>query len=138
MSHLAQIEKERAERKSALAEARNEQRATDMSRLNELEIEHGDSNVAFVEVDRFSPGLPTIAVVRSLRKSELKRFRDMTRPNGADAAAAADMAADSAWLYPDKGSDEHKALIEAVPGIATRAGVAAVHLAAGMEQAEGK
>lgn len=135
---LEQIERERAERKAALAEARAEQRERDMQRLNELEIEHGDSNVAFVEVDRFSPGLPTIAVVRALRRPELKRFRDMTRPAGADAAAAAEMGAESAWLYPDKGSDAYKALVDAVPGILTRAGVAAVHLAAGMEQVEGK
>lgn len=138
MVDLATIEAERAARKEALAEARAAQYAVDLSHLNDLEIERGDENVASVDVGRYSPGLPTMVVVRPCTRLELKRFRDRTKQEGSDAGAAAEEAALSALLYPAKESPEWKALIEAVPGMAIRAGVAAVQLAAGVESKEGK
>jgi len=138
MDLLAKIEQERTERKELLNAARNQQRAVDMARLNELEIERGDGNIASVEVGRHSPGMVTMVVVRSLNKNELKRFRDRTKREGADTAAAAEEATGSTLLYPAKDSEEWTTLLEAVPGIAVRAGVAAVQLSAGLEQTEGK
>lgn len=132
------IEEQRAERKAALKAARAQQREIDLAALNDLEIEHGDDNVVAVEVARYSPGLPTIVVVRSLGKAELKRFRDQTRGKNGDNAAAAEQAARSSLLYPAKDSSEWAALCEAVPGVVVRAGVEAVHLSAGIGQAEGK
>jgi len=132
------IEREREARKAALLEARTAQRAIDLEALNALEIERGDENVAAINVDRFSFGLVTLVVVRPLTKHELKRFRDRTKKEGSDASAAAEEAAESTVLYPAKDSDAWKALLDAVPGMAVRAGVAAVKLAAGVEQAEGK
>lgn len=135
---LQDIERERAERKEALAVERNKQLLDDMKRLNEIEIERGDNNVTAVHVERYSPGVATLGIVRGLRKAELKRFRDRVRGEKADNAAAAEEAAMSALLYPEKGSDLWKATVEAAPGFVVRLGVAAVHLAAGLEQAEGK
>jgi len=88
MVDLEQIEIERAQRKELLAEQRRQQHAIDIARLNELEIEHGDDGVARVDVGRYAPGLPTLVVVRPLKKAELKRFRDRVRGEGADNAAA--------------------------------------------------
>lgn len=133
---IEQIEREREARKEALREARAAQRAQDIEALNALEIEHGDENVASVPIDRFSPGVPTFVVVRALTKHELKRFRD--RSKATDAAKAAEEAAESSVLYPSRDGDVWRALLEAIPGIAVRAGVAAVQLAAGVDAAEGK
>ena len=138
MVDLEQIEIERAQRKELLAEQRRQQHAIDVARLNELEIEHGDDGVARVDVGRYAPGLPTLVVVRALKKAELKRFRDRVRGEGADNAAAAEEAAIAALLYPSRDSDEWRALLDAVPGVLVRAGVAAVELAAGIERATGK
>jgi hypothetical protein len=135
---LDMIEEQRAERKAALARARAEQRARDIAALNDLEIEHGDENVASVDVARYSPGLPTMVVVRSLKPPELKRFRDTSRGENADTAAAAEQAGRSALLYPAKDSDEWKSLCAMMPGIVVRAGVAAVQLSAGIAEASGK
>jgi hypothetical protein len=132
------IERERLARKEALAQARAEQYAKDLDRLNALEIERGDENVAAVEIGRYSPGLVTMVVVRALSKHELRRFRDRTRGEKSNAASAAEEAAESALLYPERDSAEWSALVDAVPGVLVRAGVAAVQLAAGLDAAEGK
>lgn len=135
---IKQIESEREARKAALLDARNAQHVIDLEALNALEIERGDENVAAVNVDRFSPGLVTLVVVRPLSKHELKRFRDRVKRESGDASSAAEEAAESTLLYPAKDSPEWKALLDAVPGMSVRAGVAAVQLAAGVEQVEGK
>jgi len=135
---LDEIESERAARKEALAKQRNEQRAVDVARLNELEIEHGDESVTAVKIGRYLPGIATLAVVRCLKSSELKRYRDRVKGENADNARAAEEAGMSALLYPEKGSDLWKATLDAIPGIPARLGTAAVFLAAGVEQAEGK
>ena len=135
---IEHIEAERAARKEALANAKAEQFAADLAALNDLEVEHGDENVARVGVGRYSLGLPTLVVVRPLSKPELKRFRDRVRGENADAASAADEAGASAMLYPTKDSELYAALIAAAPGVLTRAGTAAVQLAAGMAASEGK
>jgi hypothetical protein len=136
--NIEDLERERAERKEALAEARKGQRLEDLTRVNELEIEHGDENVAVIDIDRYSPGIVTLGVVRCLRKAELKRYRDRIRGDNVDHAAAAEEAAGCALLYPPKDSELWRLTLELVPGVATRFGVAAVHLAAGIERAEGK
>ena len=135
---LHSIEQERAERKEALAKQKAEQQVADLARLNELEIEHGDESVATVRLGRYVPGIATLAVVRCLRPAELKRYRDRVKKENADNARAAEEAGMSALLYPEKGSDLWQATFAAVPGITARLGVAAVYLAAGLEQAEGK
>ena len=136
MATVEQIERERAERKEALAARRAEQRAVDLEALNALEIELGDENVWTIDVGRYSPGLVTLVAGRALNRNELKRWRDQSRGERADAAAAAELAAECVVRYPAQ--DAWRALCEAVPGIAVRVGVAAVQLAAGLEQSEGK
>lgn len=136
--NLHDIELEREARKAALAEARAVQRTEDLKRVNDLEIEHGDENVAVVHVGRYTPGIATLGVVRAIRKAELKRFRDRVRGDKPDYSAAAEEAGLSALLYPSKDSELWKATTEAVPGFLVRLGTAAVQLSAGLEQSEGK
>jgi hypothetical protein len=138
MMDMEQLRAERDARKAALQAARDEQRLADFTRLNELELEHGDDNVAAVEVQRYAPGLTTLVVVRALRRVELKRWRDKTSKDKADQNAAADEAGLCALLYPERESAEWAAICDLVPGVVTRAGLAAVQLAAGVEQLEGK
>lgn len=134
---LEKIRAEREARKAALAVAREEQRLLDETRLNELEVEYGDGYVVGVEIQRFAPGRVTMAVCRSAKEPELKRFRDRTRPQGSDAAVAAAEVAELAVLYPARDSEEWAQLKASVPGLATRIGVAAVQLASGLECEEG-
>jgi hypothetical protein len=141
MDDSTTIESERAARKAALDVERKRQRAIDLEALNALEIEHGDENVAAVKVERYSPGLVTLIVVRALTRPEFKRFqaRLKAKPGEApDNAAATEEAGLSALIYPKLSSEEWKALDRAIPGMAVRAGSAASELTAGLEVSAGK
>lgn len=131
---LSKVEAERAARKEALASQRKEQRVEDLEALNALEIEKGDDAVAAVEIKRYSPGLPTLVVVRALTPAELKRYRDQVS-RGEDKVTPAEVAARAARLYPD--ADVWSEIDRRFPGFAVRAGVQAVELSAALERAEG-
>jgi len=135
---IEDIEKEREERKEALAAARAAQHLIDIAVLNELEIEHGDDNVVTIPVSRYCAGMVTLAVARALRVPEMKRFRDRTKGEDADTASAAEEVTSCCLLYPKKDSPEWGFTCEKVTGLAVRVGSAAVHLAAGVECREGK
>jgi hypothetical protein len=139
MDELEAIEARRAERKAALDVQRKAQRVIDLAALDALEVEHGDSNVATVDVP-YSPGLPTLAAVRCPKPPEVKRYRSRVKPDSkgrpGDPVAAAEELAAVCVVYPDP--DAYAALCEARPGIHVQLGVAAIQLAAGRADDAGK
>ncbi len=135
---LAALEAARAERKAKLANAEAEQRLADLLAIDRLEQEHGDSNVAVLE-SPFTAGLPVMLAVRVPNRAELKRYRDMLKPDKqgrSDAVAAAILIGKACLIYP--APDVFDAVLEARPGVDVQLGVAAVNLAAARASEEGK
>jgi len=137
---IAEIEQKRAERKAALAAAREEQLANDLEALDALEQEHGDHAIARLDVDGFKPGHTAFVALRSPSSIEYQRFCDMIARAGNDAKKkleAQNMLAESCWCYP-KEKDARKAMLEAYPGMLLSVAVRAMKLAEATEAAEGK
>lgn len=137
-----QFEARRATRNKAHQAAQAEQELNDLEAIFELEEEHGVSRVAKVRVP-FTPGLPCYVAVRCPSGVEMKRYRDMAAAVGrkgqmdpAAATKAAEALASSCLIYP--AADVYDALKAERPGIHALAGAAAVHLAVGEVEAEGK
>ncbi len=142
---LDKIEARRAARKADLQAQADAQRATDMQALDDLEVEHGDTNVCRVDVP-YTPGLPTMAVARLPKGIELKRYRSALKVDGqkVDVAAANEAAAllgKTVVVYPDPKTEEGKAMFslmcEARPDLASQLGSRATKLASGKAEAEG-
>ena len=136
---LQELEAKRAARKAALEEQRAAQYAIDLEALDALECEHGDGMVSSVEVPAFSPGLPTMSIVRAPKGVEYKRFRDrIANAKGAGAAIvqAQDELASACRVYPEP--EVYKALCEKFAGLHVSASVAAVKLADARAADEGK
>lgn len=140
MSSIDEIEERRAQRKANLDEDRKVQLAVDLEALDALEIQHGDSNVARLNLP-YSPGLPTFCVVRTPNQHETKRYRfmcaDKTIADESDRLQRAAEALTAVTLvYPDK--DVFERVKAARPGVASQLAFVAVKLATGREDAEGK
>lgn len=139
MPNLEQIEAAREERKAKQELARREQMAVDLEAVDALEIEHGDSNVATIEVP-YQPGLPVLLACRAPKSVEIKRYRDRVkeRSNGkpGDALGAAVELAACCRIYPS--AELYAALLEVRPGLDTQLGVEALKLASGKAASEGK
>jgi len=136
---IAEIEARRAARKAMNEVAYQEQRAVDLERLDALEVEHGDSNVACVDID-YQGGSPTMAIVVAPNKTYVKRYQDRVRPKrdgrAGDPQAAAEELATVCVCYPDK--DVFEFMVDARPGLRVQCGLAALRLAVGREQELGK
>lgn len=136
---LERAERVRRERKEALQAQADEQRAADLEAVNELEVEHGDTNVVMLDVP-FTPGLPTCIAARTPNDAEIKRYRHRLRAHKEgekpDTVRAAEELADLVRIYPD--ADAYSKLRAARPGIHVQLGSAAVKLAAAREESEGK
>jgi hypothetical protein len=134
-------EAKRAMRKAELADKYDAQRATDLEAVIDLEEKHGDSRVKVLNVP-FTPGLPTLIVVRCAQPVEIKRYRAqrmLDKKGNADLGAintAAETLADLCVVYPD--AETYARLREERPGIHAQAGMLAVKLAEGREDDEGK
>lgn len=139
MSKLQEIEARRAARKAALAEQEDTQRAEDLEALDALEVEHGDSNIAHVDV-AFTPGLPTLAAVKAPSRNVIKRYRDRVKPrkNGqaGDPTEAAIELCGACRVYPD--AEVFAQMLEARPGLDSQLGLLALRLAVGVEEEKGK
>lgn len=139
MSDLAEIEAKRAARKAELQAARDAQKAIDLEAIDALEVEHGDSNIATLEIP-FSPDLPVMLAVRTPKPAELKRYRDRVKAKKdgtpGDPLMAAQEIAAVCIVYPSK--DVYAAVLEKRNGIDAQLGVLAVGLCAGKAEAEGK
>jgi hypothetical protein len=133
---LAEIEARRAARKEAAAQAKAEQYAKDLEALDALEEEYGAGKVTSLEVAFYSPGLPTMAIVRAPKGIEYKRLRDRARSKNSDPGLGADELADVCVVYPEP--DVYKQMRETFPGIHDSAFVAANKLAEGKAKDEGK
>jgi hypothetical protein len=123
------INARRAARKQALSELEAEQRLEDLTAVDALEIEHGDSNVSTVEIP-FTPGLPLILAARCPTKAEIKRYRDQVqgRKGGEpNYALGAETLGACCLVYPDKETFEKVGA--ARPGACSALGLAALKLA---------
>ncbi len=137
---LEEIEARRAKRKAAAAEQRAEQRRTDMSALDALEVEHGDGCVMSLDTERFVPGIPTLVVVKTPSGELYKRFCQQVRKAGENKEArglAQDLLAKSCWIYPSEDA-ERAAMLEAFPGTLVSITIEAAKLAELKTDAEGK
>ena len=133
---LEDIQAKRAARKAKAEAERKAQYELDLEELDMLEEKHGDSNVGYVEV-AYSPGLPTLAVVRTPAPSELKRYRDRVREKsksadlGPDTGKAAEELAAVCLVYPE--ADVFAGMLAARPGLGAQLGLVAIGLAVGDE-----
>lgn len=127
---VADIEAKRAARKAALEEQRTAQYEKDLESLDAMELEHGDGMVSSVEVPAYSPGLPTMAIVRAPKGVEYKRFRDRIAGGGGKGPSivqAQDELASACRVYPEP--EQYKAMCERFAGLHVSMSVAAVKLA---------
>lgn len=142
-SALKQVEARREARKAAQRKAADDQLALDLEAIDAIETQLGDGNVAVVRLP-YAPGLPAAAAVRCPKPAELKRFRDRVSPQKdsrnrevqPDTAKAAEELAAVCLVYPER--EAYEQLCAARPGLAAQLGGAAVKLAVGAEEAEGK
>lgn len=139
MATREEIETARAERKAKLSSDAAEQALRDLEAINELELKHGDENIASDTV-AYSPGLPTMWAVRTPTEAEIKRFRARVKPSKdgspGDGIAAAVELGSACRVYPE--AEAYAKLLKARPGIDTALGTAALKLSAGAATEEGK
>jgi len=137
---IAEIEGRRAARKAELDEQRKVQLALDLEQLDELELKHGDNLVVRINVDRYVPDLPTMAVFRLPNPAETKRYKAQIQPrkNGqpGDAIAAAETLGQAALLYPEP--DVFTRMCETFTTLLTNAAVTAIKASEGRAEEEGK
>jgi hypothetical protein len=140
---LAEIEKKRADRKAGLQKQQDAQLVKDLCALNDLEEQYGDGKVARVDLATYTPGLPTMVIVRAATRLEHKRFQDMCAKSDkkehvakADAIKAVNLVADSCIVYPDR--EIYEQIREVCGGVHGVAGNAALALFSGQVAEEGK
>ena len=132
---IDEINARREARKAALAARAAEQETRDIEALDDFEAERGDTSVAAVRV-AYTPGLTTMAIVRCPTRAEIKRFQARTKGKDPDVVAAATELAEACLLYPQ--GEAYAQLVEARPGLPVQLGTAAIRLATGQAEAEGK
>lgn len=132
---LSEVEKKRQDRKLILAKQRDEQYAKDLEAIDALEVEHGDTNIAILEVP-FTLGMPVLAAVRTPTDPETKRYRSRVQAKNADTAAASEEVGMSCVVYPT--GDVLEALLQARPGVRVQLGTSALGLATATAKAEEK
>lgn len=140
-SKLEEIEKRRAERKSALAVKKEEQKVKDLEALDALEIEHGDGSVCALQVEGYREGIPTMVVLKAPSQVEYKRFTDMIARASVKNSTSARVDAQhligkTCWLYPEK--EEQTKMLEAFPGLLLAIALKATQLAEATQVEEGK
>lgn len=137
LSPLELIEAKRAARKAKHQAEYELQRAVDLEALDELEIEHGDANVASLDVP-FAVGQVTLVAVRLPKPAEVKRFRARVKDTGrkkADPVAGTEELGESCAIYP--AAEALQALLAERPAVLSQMGVAALKLATANAEAEG-
>ena len=138
---IAEIEARRSERSKSDELSQKRQRLIDLAKIEELEIELGESNLAKIEVP-YTPGCVTIVAARTPTKPEIKRYRFRTRDQKVkpdqipDTSEGAEELALSTFRYPagDDGKPDKEAfekLCTARPGLLAQLGYAAAALVVG-------
>jgi hypothetical protein len=145
-TELEAKERARDKRKAAVKQARDAQRLVDLTAIEEVEIELGDSNVTVIDIP-YTAGLPTCVACRTPTDPELKRYRHRVASGAArndegktsDPLAgvkAAEELADLVRVYP--ADDKYAEIRKARPGVHLQLGTAAVGLAVGRREQEAK
>jgi hypothetical protein len=138
---LAEREAKRAEAAHARQEAHDKQRLSDLDFLEIAEVEHGATNVDFVNVP-FTPGLPTLVIVRVPSPPEMKKYRYDAKPKKPDdpltahITSANESIADMCLVWP--AADVFAKICDARPGVKAQCGGAAIRLSLGHQEEEGK
>lgn len=137
MGDIEDIEARIAKMREAASVARTEQRAEDMRAFEGAMCEHGVDRVALVDWASWTPELPTMAIFRTPKKMEFKRFQDTANGKSATANRDATHALGFTCLvYPER--DVFDKMLEASPGLVTIGGQHCARLAAGQAEEEGK
>lgn len=138
---LAALKAQRAERAKAADDAADAQRVVDMTAVLELEDTFGASSLKVIHLPA-TAGLPTLIVVRRAEPAYLKRYRSqqsLTKKGNVDLGSinvAAENVADHSVIYPD--AETYARVRETFGGVHAQAGLAAIKLAEGREDDEGK
>lgn len=135
-------------RRSALAkaekEARQEQEATDLEAIADLEDLYGHERVIRISLGPWKPGMgPASIAVKVPLGSELNLSKFIQRINRAkegsqEKLSAQDDLAKECWIYPPRGSDAYKAALECAPLILSNAALQIVNASQGVVEQEGK
>ena len=99
-------------------------------------IEEYDGDVAKVPLAQYRKGLPTFAVVRAPKRTEMKRFQDRVSKDKSKATDAQVQLAYTCLVYPDK--DTFEKILERVAAFDVSCGGAALNLSVGKTKEEGK
>ena len=140
-ARIEAAEKRRADRRAAAAGAREAQHATDLEALEALEVEHADSSLARLDLDRHVAGQPTFVILKTPGSAQYKRFVDQVsraaeKSNMAGRREAQDLLARSCWVYPAEAAQA--AMLEHFPGLLVSIALRASQLVEGKAEAEGK
>lgn len=136
-------------RRSALAksekEARQEQEATDLEAIADLEDLYGHERVIRISLGPWKPGMgaPASVAVKIPLGAEMNLAKFVQRINRAkdgsqEKLSAQDDLAKECWIYPPKGSDAYKAALEIAPMILVNAALQVVLASQGVVESEGK
>lgn len=137
---IQQLEEKRELLKNERAKLEKAQYAVDLEARIELEEEY--ESIAGVKVVKFVRGQPTHAFVRSPKPGEYKRYKDLVfrtqqKQDSKGTKEAQEQLATSCWVYP-KTKEEREKMLEEFPGILTPIALAAINLAEGRAEEEGK
>lgn len=144
LSPLEQIRAVRKARQDELQRQHDAQLVIDLTALNDLETELGDSSVAFLTVP-FTPGLPTMLIARKPTKAELQRYRAQVKvkpkangPGDSEKTPteAAEVVADACFKYPD--AETYAKLCTERPGAKAQLGALALKLIVDTESEDAK
>lgn len=138
-------QKKRDAVKTSEEEPRDEQLATDLERIADLEAEHGYDRIIRIDLTGWRPGMgaPTLVGVRVPMQSEKKcqRFIDQinrAKEHSKERLTAQDLLGESCMAYPEPGSDAYKAALEIAPLILSHAAAQIVKASQGQAEEEGK
>jgi hypothetical protein len=137
MATVEEIEARRAARKAELETQRQAQLAKDLEALDELEVEHGDGQIVRVDLNFYTPDLPTMVLARVPRPAEFKRYQDQcSKKNEGAIVAATNLLGESCVVYPDK--ETYARVREKHAGVHVVLATRAVNACAGRQAEEGK
>lgn len=134
----AAIRAKRAARAEATSAKAAEQRATDLEAIYDLEDRYGETNISTIEIP-YVDGLPVVCAVKTADEGAVKRYDHETKPKKGqdpDRVAAAERVAAVCVVYPER--DVFDQMCAARYVLKRQAGIAAIELATGAVEAEGK
>jgi hypothetical protein len=125
-------EARRAKRRAENEASARAQKAIDLQKIEDIELESGVELSLLEANKRFVPGVPVVVGVRPPSSAEYKRFTSairLAKDNAVKRGDAQDQFARACIVYPEVGSDMYKALNEHFPGTLNSVVVVASKLA---------